>query len=91
MRAVAVLGSTTSATVCNSRKTGNIVLMAAGGNGTRGVAMGISTGINVDGLKEKGVRVVSKTRLCSCCGSFSGRRTVAFSHCGSGLQGCGFS
>lgn len=39
VRSVAMLGSTSSATVCNSHNTGNMVLMAAGDKGRKGLDM----------------------------------------------------
>lgn len=46
IRSISMLGSTTSTTVCNSQTTGNIVLVAAGGNGRKGLAFGCSNGMN---------------------------------------------
>lgn len=43
VRSVRILGSTSSATVCNSHNTGNIVVMAAGGNGDNGASITFST------------------------------------------------
>lgn len=40
VRSVALLGSTTSATVCNSGKTGNIIIMRAVGPGTNRIVVG---------------------------------------------------
>lgn len=42
VRAFSILGSTTTATVCNTRKTGNMMLIAAGHNHIRGT--GVSFG-----------------------------------------------
>lgn len=44
MRSVRVLGSTSTATVCNAHNTGNIVVVAAGGNNGKGTGIGFSTG-----------------------------------------------
>lgn len=46
VRHVSILGSTTSYTVCNSDNTGNIVLVAAGRNGMKGISMSCSKGVN---------------------------------------------
>lgn len=44
---VDILGSTSSATVCNSTNTGNIVVVAAGENTTKGVTISLSAGCAV--------------------------------------------
>lgn len=39
-----MLGSTTSATLCNTQNTGNIVVVAAGSTGTNSTGVAMSTG-----------------------------------------------
>lgn len=43
-RSVRVLGSTSTTTVCNSHTTGNIVVIAAGGNAGNPVGIGMDMG-----------------------------------------------
>lgn len=47
VRSVRILGSTSSATVCNAGKTGNMVVVSAGENGTKGAGMGLGTCISI--------------------------------------------
>lgn len=62
VRDVSVLGSMSSATVCKTRKTGNIILVAAGGKSTNVDRVSIGTACNVDGLT--GSVPVLNTRSC---------------------------
>lgn len=43
VRGVAVVGSTTTTSLCNSHTTGNIILVAAGGNGANGTSVDLGT------------------------------------------------
>lgn len=49
VRSVRILGSTTSTTVCKTHNTGNIMLVAAGGNAGKGTALGCRFACNVRG------------------------------------------
>lgn len=50
VRSVSILGSTSSATVCNSQKTGNIIVVAAGHtHGRTGLSIDCSKCINISG------------------------------------------
>lgn len=99
VRSVAMLGSTSTATVCNSHNTGNIVVVAAGGKGTNGTGMGIATGFAV--TSTHGLRGVLGLRRCTTCtgvGTGSNRRGCCPRTgnrvrciCNRGLSGCGGS
>lgn len=63
VRSVSMLGSTTTATVCNSETAGNIIVIAAGEKGgNRQAAMGLDTSCNLRSLPGR-VRVTSSS-LC---------------------------
>ncbi len=47
VRDVAILGSTSTTTVCNSRTTGNIVIIAAGENRTKDASIDCSKAISI--------------------------------------------
>lgn len=47
VRDVAILGSTTSTSLCNTGNTGKIILVAAGGKGRNGLHIGVTTGCKV--------------------------------------------
>lgn len=46
VRSIALLGSTTTATLCNGEKTGNILIVAAGEKRANKLGVGFDTGIN---------------------------------------------
>lgn len=52
VRAVSILGSTSTATVCNTHNTGNMIMVAAGGNdgSNNGTAIAFSDCINIGGV-----------------------------------------
>lgn len=58
VRDISMLGSTSSATVCNSTKTGNMIVVAAGHKGRKGTAMGFSTCCNFDNSPGCGRNVI---------------------------------
>lgn len=66
---VDILGSNSTATLCNSHTTGNIVMMAAGENRCSTGGCDMSIGTNMSLLSAKHLRVVGSRRLCSCRGS----------------------
>lgn len=47
MRSVSILGSTSTATVCNSQKTGNMIVIAAGRTRRKRARVGFSCDCNV--------------------------------------------
>lgn len=65
VRSVRILGSTTSATVCNTHTGKNIVLVRAGGNGRKGMSIGCGFGVNV-GFTHGKCRCLG-TNSCLCC------------------------
>lgn len=68
VRAFAVLGSTSTATTCNVHNTGNMVIVAAGHNGTtRGTAIGLGTSVNV-GRPVNFPRCLNSTSCTALCG-----------------------
>lgn len=83
VRDVSMLHSTSTATVCNSGTTGNMVLVAAGGNdGDRRASMGCDTCLTFSGVTGH-LSVVATSRLHAC----TGRGGVALP--GSGKTGAG--
>lgn len=92
VRDVAMLGSTTTATVCNTHTTGNIVIVAAGGNGTNGPRVAFSAGLScspgfsvshlglLDSRRGMGLRLSLLEDGCAC--HRGGKRiTHVVSHC----------
>lgn len=61
VRSIRILGSTSTATVCKSHNTGNIVLMAAGGKGRNGIRISCGNCMNMRRTTH-GVRVFSNKR-----------------------------
>lgn len=49
VRSVSILANTTTTTLCNSRTTGNTVIVAAGGNGRNGIDLAIDDGARFAG------------------------------------------
>lgn len=68
VRDIAILGSTSTATIFNVHNTGNIVLVAAGHNGRKGP--GVSFSASTDVLRPAGV--IRRTGSCRCT-AFCGR------------------
>lgn len=73
---VRVLGSTSTATVCNTRNSGNIILVAAGHNGTNRTGFACS---NVFTIRHRAghLSVVGLHRCTACCGSLTGVNRVS--------------
>lgn len=66
VRDVSILGSTTSATVCNTHNTGNMVLIAAGKNGSNQISIGCGVCCRVG----RGPGLLRAVSPCSCmCGA----------------------
>lgn len=76
VRSVRVLGSTSTATVCKSHNTGNIMLVAAGHNTGKGSGVDFDTGFKVSGMIG-GLSVLSKC-TCTVC---EGRTAGVFGRC----------
>lgn len=62
VRSVRVLGSTSSTSVCNSENSGNMMLIAAGGNADKGT--GVSLGTSFNARQVLGGRSLVGTRRC---------------------------
>lgn len=66
VRGVSVLGSTSSATVCKTQNSGNVVLVAAGSKGGNGARIACGACFSFSGLSG-GLSVVSGTRRFAGC------------------------
>lgn len=85
VRSVRVLGSTSTATVCNAGNTGNIVLVAAGHNASNGPAVHCGKCFKIRSF-SRGLSFYSNTRVarhCESCISRGPKRAV----CGSCIGG----
>ncbi len=72
VRDFAMLGSTDTATVCNSHTSGNIVVVAAGGNhGNSGTRISCDNGISID-IMHSGLGIVDNNRGNRCIGFVHG-------------------
>lgn len=85
VRSVRMLGSTTTATVCNSQNTGNIVVIAAGGKGGKKLGFSIRCRNNVAPVAGSSLKltdagacfgVVSRTHTGIKLGPLSPRGSV---------------
>lgn len=72
VRSVRMLGSTSTATICNSHNTGNILLIAAGGPSGSGLAMSFGTFTGV-GAMTGCTSGLSPCRCTGLIGRFNGR------------------
>lgn len=62
---VSMLGSTSVATVCKTGNNGNMIIIAAGSTGTKGVRMDFGTRLSADRLSG-GLSLVGSTRFTHC-------------------------
>lgn len=87
VRDVSMLGST-STTVCNTHTTGNIVLIAAGHNGTNGIRIGCSNAMSFSRPAHV-PGVLGTCRCTACAGRFSGGQNTTLACPRRTLRGVG--
>lgn len=93
VRAVRVLGSTSTNTVCNSHTTGNIIVVAAGGNGgSRPLGIGCSNCFNISRVPNSMCSIVGTSRCDGCLNrTYSGSGAPLPNNCGvNRSNGCRF-